>query len=436
MIRLFKKIVLLILICTQQIMAYSYFDSMYTGGYIIANDSRSLGIGGTGIAFNYSPTSIINNPANIGMISKLSYQINAGINSSGEEIRICNKITPSSSGTTFSLVDINMNNQTYLNLESIGVVVPVVENFNVGLCYYRMLDFNYRNSTFKYQSPTEREGFYDFKQTGSLDSLSLASSFYLAKTLSLAIGYDMLFGNRKLNNRVYDYPDRTTLIQDQEESIEIKGYRINTGLNLGVTKRLNIACFYQTKANLAFTGDYGKDGGRIDYEMVHPQRYGVGMAYKAVLRYNTIFSVDLIFAPWRNDSTYEDKTVTSPEEVRLKDTSGYKYLNNVDEVRFGAEHQLYIKEKVLKFPIRYGMMWIPSAMDNRVELTMFTIGIGFHGSWLYDFYTKIDLGLGIGKRNYICQYGQEPYNPPFDEGLEIRVYEGIQHFLLSITFEY
>lgn len=423
---------ILFLFCTG-LNAETYLGGMFLGDPIIASDSRSLGMGGTGIAYNVSPSTIVNNPANISLSKGIKAQMTGSALVSSEEMYSINKVSYSSTGYDIGFTDVNLNSQTYYNLNSAGFIFPLTSSAGVGICYYKFQDFDYINTLYKYKSSIERTGIYDIKQRGSINSLSLAGAFVIEKIIAIGIGFDLLTGKKTLSNKVYDYPDGIALVQNDNENLKMSGNRINFGFNIELTKKLNFGGFYQTSPVIGFSGD-NANGNKIDYDITYPQRYGIGMAYEVLVGYNTIFAFDFIFTPWRREGRYKNNLDIFSKEVNLRYISGYKYINNVYEMHLGAEHNIVLKADLLKMPVRYGVMWVPHYLNNRVELVMVTFGLGFEGPYLLDLDTKIDISVGIGKRNYIGIYKKEPYDPPVDDDKKPRIIESMQSVLLSLSF--
>lgn len=427
-------ILLILIIFNIKLFSFTYLGSLFCGDPIYSLDSQSLGMGGTGIAYNNSPLTIRNNSANLSMSDKIIFQINGNIFSLSERIL---DVTKTSASSGVSYFDANINGQTYVKLDSFGLIVPAVKSAALGISYYNFLDFNYINSTYKYKSAKERVGFYDLKQTGALNSISIAGSYNYKKIIFIGLGIDILKGEKNLKNIVYDYPTMKSKTQDISENIDITGSRINMGVNVGITKQVHVGCFYQTQPTVSFKGNekdlLANTSTKKDYEITYPQRYGIGMAYEFLIGYNTTFACDFIFTPWKNNITYKDNVKISSVETSLRGTPGYEHLNNSYEMHLGAEHMVILKTKVLRMPIRYGLLWVPHYLDDRVELVMITFGLGFEGPYFLDFYTKIGISVGIGKRNFIGNYGVEPYDPPVGEELKPRVDESIQNILISLS---
>ncbi|MBU1078840.1 MAG: hypothetical protein KKH98_16210 [Spirochaetes bacterium] len=416
-----------------RLIAYTYIGGLFLGDVDYALDSRSLGMGGTGIAFSSSPLAVKNNPANISMADRITLQVNGILQVVSEDILVTQKVT--SDGPSSS--DNNINDQVYFNFQSAGVIIPLMDMIGINISYYDFLDFNYRNDTIKYKSAQEKIGFYDLEAAGALNSLSIAASINIKKILYVGAGFDILQGSKSLKSIVYNYPVGNSKTEDISESIDMAGSRINLGVNVAVSRSLHAGLFYQTQPTVSFKGDQKNEltgsSVKIDHEITYPQRYGIGLAYELLAGFNTVFAADFIFTPWKYNTVFKDNTVSPSSETNLRDLAPYQYLSNSYELHLGAEHMIILKAKVLKMPIRYGLLYVPHYINDRIELAMITFGLGFEGPYLLDFYTKIDISLGIGKRNFIGTYGKEPYDPAVEDELKPRVDESIRSILVSLS---
>ncbi|MDD5067245.1 MAG: hypothetical protein PHF84_09380 [bacterium] len=414
---------------------YTYLEGMFLGDPFLSLDSRSLGMGGTSLGFHSAPASIRNNPGNIGLAKKITVQVNGEIFLHSEKI-----LNITGSGSELKYSDQNINSGQYLNLSSAGLVLPVLDVFCVGLDYHQPFDFQYENTTYQYKSANQRSGLYDLSQTGSLRSFSLALACHYKEVISVGAAFNLLSGSLKGRNRLYSYPDRKSLLTDQENKTSLDGANMNIGVNTGITRNLHAGAFFQTGYKMTFKTD-SRDlilGSRTkdEYYILYPKRYGIGLAYKVLTGHDALVALDFIFTPWDQDAKYKDLAAAGAKEQKLDTISPYQYLTDTYELHLGAEHLLILVPKVLRLPIRYGLMWVPSYLNDRIEMAVFTLGFGLDGTYLFGLDTRLDISLGLGKRNFIGIYGKEPYDSDVPLDLKQRIDESIQLINVSFMIEF
>lgn len=424
-------IIMVSLFLSAGLSGYTYLGSSFLGDPVWGLDSRSLGMGGTGLAFIDSPSALRGNPAGIGLADRIMIQVNGTLFLLSEKI-----YSVTSAGSEIRYNDENINNQSYglagQLLDSAGVIVPVplLQGLSAGFNCAKFLDFNYANSTYRYGSSQERTGVYDIETTGSLWAYAFGIACRFKKILRVGISADMLHGAVFTGNRVREYPSEERLVQSISEEKEMKGNRFSAGLNISLFRNVRISAFYQTGPRISFDtaswDNLSPGTAYAKYFITYPRRYGMGMAYTLLAGHNTTFAFDLIATPWAGDCRYKDGLLPSSAEIRLKDIVPYGYLADTYEMHLGAEHVLILAQKLLRMPLRYGIMWIPHYINDRVEMALFTLGLGFEGPFFFGQEIRIDLALGIGQRNFIGVYGEEPFNPPAGEELMPRVHESVQ----------
>lgn len=420
---------------------YTYLGGSFLGDPVLCLDSRSLGMGGTGLAFIDSPSALRSNPAGIALSDRILFQANGNLFLLSEKIYIV-----TSAGSEIGYNDENINSQAYDRyyqlLDSAGLIVPVplLHGLSVGVNWSKFLDFNYANSTYRYGSSQERTGIYDFEITDSVWAYAFGLGFNIKKLVWVGLSADLLNGTVFTENKVWEYPSKEHFLQSISEEKEMNGSRFSAGLIVALSRNTRLSAFYQTgpkiSCNSASLDNLSSADSRGKYSITYPRRYGMGLAYSLLAGHNTTFAFDLIAVPWARDCRFKDDQDSSSPEIYLKEVSPYAYLADTYEMHLGAEHVLILVPKLLRMPLRYGLMWIPHYINDRVEMALFTLGLGFEGPYFFGQEIQIDLALGIGQRNFIGVYHEEPFDPPVEEELMSRVHESIQviQFGLRVPF--
>lgn len=393
--------------------ASTYLGAMFFGDEYFIGDAHSLSMGFTGLACNNSPLTLQKNPANILLSGKNIFQFNSHASFLDE-------------GINTTLEENRYNHFNEINFTDIGLIVPVLSFAGLGLATYHDLDFNYYNGMEKLDSALHKAGVYDYNQKGHVQSYSVAVSLQIIKKVYFGWGFDYLSGGKQLINRINQNLDKEILIQNKKEEQEIEGYRMKYGLNIRVKKEFIIGVIYHRPYVVNFQGDE-KDllvntYHPYQYSIMYPSKYGVGIAYYFLSGYDTLFTWDIIYNPWKEEVTSFPFDLPS--------------LYNTTELHFGIEHNLSFPSTDIMVPLRYGILWLPSCLDRRVEMVMFTVGCGIQVSHVLGSTLKVDLGMGFGHRNFNGIYKKEPYNL-FEINKEIEsIRESLQLIKMSLKIEF
>lgn len=254
-------------------------------------------------------------------------------------------------------------------------------------------------------------------------------SFKVWKNLSIAVGFDAIYGTVDMTNGLPDPIGGT---------VRIGGTTWGFGANAGITWRilpnvLHAAFAYRSRVELAFDGNADFDPEAEEFASSLPDQKGsaaitipdiftLGMMYKPIPDLEITFDVNVVM--W---STYDELELKFEREETPDEVLARNWKDTIT-LRLGVDYTLPINPQFGKFQARIGFIFdqnpspkrtlAPSLPDaNRVDLGL---GVGYSYKWM-----KVDLG-------YLLVYFLPTKSTTGQEGPE-GTYNSVAH-LMGLTF--
>ncbi|MBN1897328.1 MAG: hypothetical protein JW827_01005 [Spirochaetes bacterium] len=389
---LFYIILILVIIFPIPLLSYSYLGISY-GDNVGYYGTRNLGMGGTGVASSDDHSALFSNPACLYHIkSKMGASL-SGQYIGGNE-RILDYESPVSYESSFSK----------FNLNSFGIYVKPLDYCSVAFGYHPQMDFNYESEHAIPENQSEKYGVKYITSEGTADNYSFGLSFNLKSYGSVGLSYTILKGSQSLVQGINYYDDVNRNDEKSKNSYKLKGSAFNMGILGRLVKQIFIGCYLRTGAEIQIENSS---------TFTYPSQYGLGFMFASLFGYDTVFSLDLLYADYENFS------------VKPRNSSAYTPagFHEVFEIHSGVEHILVFGKT--KVPVRFGYYFQPFYGSDAYDRSVFTAGLGL---WDYPLLgLKMDLSMEFGKRNFL---GDNAY---FDNTKLID--ETLLNFVFGIKYE-
>ncbi|MCC7431470.1 outer membrane protein transport protein [bacterium] len=474
-----KKItVLLCTLAASQANAFTFSDQGY-GAKFSTYNARSLALGSTQIASDYTPTSLTKNPALLG-IGK-NYKFSLGSNFTGVAERRSMPIYDSFDSRTVETT-VAKNNNVYYNPY---FALSLAHDFGfgrlgLGIGYFPVYSFDYN-----YEEPIRNNDPFSKttrdviiaratrKMEGTLNAWNFGISENYGK-ISFG-GTVQVYGSKKLKfqEKLLDVTggknisnDQIIDVQDYDLQVTDKLKNTPVGLNFGafyeVNERISVGAYFQTSVEFKFKNDriyFASEGIGTDtlsieqileisgnqnvkinssYAYKTPKSFGAGIAFRPRNEFNGKIYFDVDYTNWKSIGT--DTTFTGESERNLyRSTSLYQTINldsslaptgkfqDTWEFRFGVE---YIFENGL--PVRFGFNYAPTYVFKDVIYTNVSVGTGWEFGNL-----SLDFAIALGSVDYQQNHLFSPelyYKNPVQQQKTVRVKDSVLKTLLTASY--
>jgi hypothetical protein len=410
--RLLFLVFSLVAVCifSQQGAAFTYFSYPY-GERIGALDARSLGMGGTGVAFQDNAFALRTNPACLTLIK------NFGATSSVQVVKVDEDRAFPYHDAFDGFVGYNtyaMNSNLYG-----GYGFGVVKAFQrgnlptVGVAGYPLYDWKY-----DYFEEVRDEGDLVIgknvmEHRGGVYAISLGLAERATSWLNLGAALNFLNGDGEFERRAFG----DTLIVLNRQELDCDGMNFHLGAMAQISPRVRLGLMYRSEVKLEGTAKFlGKDIATADsscvLELTYPYSIAFGFEYRPRNDLTTRLNFDVEFSQW---SQFEDKA---------KENLGF---DDVWQFAGGVEHKFF-----LGAPFRFGFRYQPSYQDKQVTTTAVTFGTGF----AYENF-QIDFGGEVATRTWRQRdLFPESYHGGVERTGDDQVKESQLHAMVTIDYQF
>ncbi len=363
-------ILILTILLNTDIYGYSYL-SIERGDIVGYYGTRSLGMGGTFIAGAKDSSAMLGNPAcgvNFPLLG-----VKAGLNYlfGGERV------------AEFEGQETGESSFSKFNFHSFGIYTRPAEIISIGINYQPFIDFNYE-SEYKYPltsaEPTEIR---KIVSEGVVNAISFGISINLS-FISAGFSYSLLKGSQTLEQSI-NYMNISLPDKESTEEYDYSGGIISAGLLGEPVNNFYLGFFIRPGGTLERKGENSTRSAKL------PMVIGGGLVYQDLKKFDTEFSLDIVYNMWENYK--ESNTYGS---ITTSEVTPAGFHSTVD-IRVGVEH-IVVRRKT-KIPVRLGYYFQPFYGNDAYDYSVFTFGIGYYPFFINNLY--FDFSAEFGKRNYI-----------------------------------
>jgi hypothetical protein len=357
-----RTIILLLLALTSWLPAQGFYNTF--GQYQFNHSTRSLGLGGAGVAVNHGAEAIFTNPAFLaaGNYAFDSY-LGVGLFRGEEERSIV--VYDNFDGYLTDEIYALQNNVYYRGNAAVAYGLPLgnsINNISFGLGYHRVWDFNYEyEEQLRNPDPNnspDRDKLYGYNRmesTGALHSIDLAAGINLYEDFYFGVGAGLLHGTIERIKQVQalednDPPFVDSLLFDQRFELDNLPVNIVFGGAWRVNERTTLALRYTLPGDVEF-----KNGGAFE----QPQTYALGLMYRArnILRATVFAEAEII--EW------------SQTNAAIDNGDGLQGFRDVWHFRLGIEHKFHEQ-----YPFRLGFNFQQLPYAENLSTFQVTFGSG------------------------------------------------------------
>ncbi|MFN8176970.1 MAG: outer membrane protein transport protein [bacterium] len=371
--------------------ALTFFD-LTTGDEALLPDARAVAMGRTRAAEGTGAFSGATNPA---LLAQVGGTV-AALGGSVLKLKETRSTPAYDSFDAFLVESIYALNDEYQSEGAVGVASSFVVQgvrAGAGLSFAPLRDFQYdyseevRDNNAFTQPRDKLLAMNEVHSEGLLNAWSLAAGASPIEPLDLGATLQLVHGR-------HDLFARTRFVQAGTEDLtrldvsSLDGHRWLLGSawrpRPAITTALVWASAWKLEgdfaregnpANLGFVGDAASGPASGTAAMRYPQQVTLGVAWQPRAKLRTTIRVDADWAQW---SAFRDDLRVGGE------------LADVWEARLGIEHVFYNG-----FPLRVGIRYAPSPLDEEVATTAFTFGGGLDVGPL-----RADLAFEVANRRY------------------------------------
>lgn len=369
-----------------QLILGQYEDEAPVGTWNIlgVTNATSIGLGDTRFAFATDCSASLSNPALILNLEKITFSLHSSFHST-------TLFKYSIVNTGVVTTDKNLTLKTY-SIDHGGVSVRLK---NWAFTLIHALTEIYDRPSIEQNAYYRGSLYYtlNFDQEGHLKTLHFSAARKITEHISVGLGINYVYGHLKKNlEERWLNPDIT--ITD-EKSHEFKGYYLNGGIWVGLSKKWAVAAIFRTpftkKAESQSQYRYQSPQGETDIKIEasaqnkykQPLVLGIGLSCRFSPRIR--MAADLSYFNW---SQYK---VTYYEEEMERN------FKNVIKVGVGIEYlsDLKIFNQRVQLPFRAGLIYDPQPMKvPDSSYISFSFGTGIHWEKF-----MLDIGAFISKES-------------------------------------
>jgi len=330
------------LLCTVALSAYSITDG-YFGNRVYGFDSRSFGLGNTGVFDELRPFGISNNPANLTLMRK-SFGLQGGLNlTRNEDTRLVPLYNSFDNYIDDAVYASNIN--AYDDYAGLAFATKKMLWLRSGIAVYHKPLISY-DGNFEEQIRNNRNTDNDvypeaiarnsIENEGLLNQLGIAMSIgvEVGDDITVNLGHDYSFLEGKITeqrsirwtdwarntvttaNPAYVLPDSTFT-----QKTELSGHQFKFGAAVKINQRFGFGLVYVPKAKLDRSGSFIaiRDSSRLSNEIVQtgdidelyilPAEYRIGINYQPRNVMRTWFNLDAEFVRWSDVNKYFEDAV-------------------------------------------------------------------------------------------------------------------------------
>lgn len=473
-----------LVLISSQAFSFGFNDQAY-GSKFEGMNARNLSLGKTSITSDYTPSSLMKNPALLGKGSNFKFSI--GSYFTGINERRAMPIYDSFDSRTIETT-VAKNDDIYYNpyfAMSYGFYLDAIDS-KIGLAvgYFPAFSFDYNytedirnNDPFSLSTRDVIIARATRKMEGSIDALSFGFSETFSNiSIGASLALYKIGGKTKYLERLLDTTDGKNISNDQ--IIAVQDYEItvtdelsntpfglNFGANYDLNERFSFGAFVQTPVEFKFENKkvgFKNTPSDLDtvitlselteitslqnisigseYSYKTPLSMGIGTTFKPRNEFNAKVYFDVEMTKWSSINT--DTTFTGESERNIyRSTNLYRtvgedtLLSPVNEFEDTWEFKLgveYIFENGV--PIRIGFDYSPTYYFEDVIYTNVTLGTGWNFGNL-----TVDVGMSLGQIEYTQAHLFTPtlyYQNPIQQQETVKVKESLLKTMISATYEF
>lgn len=368
---------------------YTFLD-LGIGGRVYTGSARGSAMGEVGWLSEENPFSTMLNPASLGVIDRPDVAI-------AYQYYFLHETRAFPAYDSFDALlgyNVYATNKNYYQNVALGFatgVLPRALGLSFGIMYSPVYDLNYkyeeevRDRSSTSQPADELIARAYVSSEGTLKALSFGVAKPLAEYASIGLGLDYVFGDYDVMARI-EWQDGTPATKDEYSASKQSGVRLRLAGRFAAGPRLEIGYEATTRCTMkgrfsARTADdllwflpVPETGDTLwtceDAETVYPPSLGVGIRFRPRNELAGFFEIGMKYTAW---SDYRS------------DFHGDLDLDNIFSWHAGVEHVFYSG-----MPLRFGLLYSPSPVDQDVSEAAFTFGTGYKAyGWTVDFSGRI-----------------------------------------------
>lgn len=240
------------------------------GANLIGLTPASIAMGGVGIAYDSGVESIVKNPALITRLRLPTLLMGANIAGVDLKSRVTYAGIPLTTDTGFA-----KNNLSTFYIPEIGYVMPLSENFSVGLGLFGTAGFG-----IDHRNQTQGSGVLSNMQAFVLALKLTPSIAYRQGPLGLGLSNHITYGLLSFGASLPDQTGNPSTTQQRGSGIaDALSGGIQGGISYDINDNITLGATYQTPVTLAFRRafDFDRNGVYDDITIELPAELGVGV---------------------------------------------------------------------------------------------------------------------------------------------------------------